>query len=164
MNKQKNNQTESHLKNLSDAEKTPITSEFPFDLISKKISFLDMFCTVIDNHPEELEETYRTQSKKRNFKPSTSLIDYFILNISMFYEYAKIKFKLNDSNLPKTYKAVKRFRNKVMAHFDKKIKTNAQLVKEYIIINDSDFKGFDRIYNDYIKFRDEIFARIKNEE
>ncbi len=152
-----------HLKNLSDAEKTPTTSEFPFNLISKKISFLNMFCKIVDNHPEELEGSYRIQSKERKFKPSASLVDYFILNIFMFYECAKRKFKFKDSDLPPTYKKVKRFRHKVMAHFDKKIKTNAQLVKEYIIINNPNFKGFDKIYKDYLKFREEIFKRIKNE-
>ena len=98
------------------------------------------------------------QSNERKFKPSTSLVDYFILNIFMFYECSKRRFKFKDSDLPTTYKKVKTFRHRVMAHFDKKIKTNSQLVKEYIIINDSDFKGFDRIYQDYTKFRDKLYS------
>jgi len=152
-----------YMKNLSDAEKTPTTREFPFDLISKKISFLDMFCKIIDKHPEDLEKTYRKTHEERNFKPSGTLIDYFLLNIAMFYECAKKRFKFKDENMPETYKKVKRFRNKIMAHFDKNIKTNANMVKEYIIVNEADGKGFDRIWNDYSLFRDKIFRRIKNE-
>lgn len=153
---------DSYMKALADAEQTPTTKEFPFDSISKKISFLDMFCKIIDNHPEELEESYKKVHEERGMKPSGTLIDYFLLNIHMFYECAKIKFKLDDSEMPQTYKMVKRFRNKVMAHFDKKIKTNAQLVKEYIMVNGEDAKGWDRIWIDYMGFRDEIFERIKN--
>jgi hypothetical protein len=150
-----------YMRNLSDAEKTPTTNEFPFDLISKKVSFLEMFCKVIDAHPEELEETYKKAHKERNFKPSGTLIDYFVLNIAMFYECAKRKFRLNKEDLPATYPKVKRFRNKVMAHFDKDIKSNAQLVKEYIFVNDADAKGWDRIWLDYLAFRDKIFEKLK---
>jgi len=154
---------DSYIKALADAERTPTSKEFPFDSISKKISFLEMFCKIIDNHPEELEESYRKTHEERGIKPSGSLVDYFLLNIHMFYECAKIKFKLEDSEMPKTYKMVKRFRNKIMAHFDKEMKTNAQIVKEYILVNGDDFKGWDRIWVDYIEFRDKILERIENE-
>jgi hypothetical protein len=153
---------ESYMKNLADAEKTPTTKEFPFDLISKKISFLDMFCKLIDKHPEDLEETYKKVHEERNAKPSGTLIDYSLLNIAMFYECVKRKFKFEDKDMPETYRKVKRFRNKIMAHFDRKIKTNAKVVKEYIIVNDADGKGFDRIWLDYISFRDKIFERLKD--
>ena len=152
---------EAYMKNLSDAEKTPTSKEFPFDLISKKISFLEMFCKLIDNHPEDLEETYRKTHEERNAKPSGTLIDYFLLTIAMFYECAKRKYNLSDKDLPLTYKKVKRFRNKIMAHFDKRIKTNAKIIKEYILVNEADGKGFDRIWLDYISFRDKIFERLK---
>jgi hypothetical protein len=153
----------SYIKALADAEQTPTSKEFPFDSISKKISFLEMFCKIIDNHPEELEDSYRKVHEERGMKPSGTLIDYFLLNIHMFYECAKRKFKLNDSEMPGTYKMVKRFRNKVMAHFDEKIKTNAELVKEYIRVNGKDAKGWDRIWLDYVSFRDKIFDRLKDE-
>jgi hypothetical protein len=153
---------ESYMKNLADAKKTPTTKEFPFDLISKKISFLEMFCGIIDKHPEDLEATYRKTHEERNAKPSGTLVDYFLLNIAMFYECAKRRFNLQNSELPSTYKGVKRFRNKIMAHFDQEIKTNAQVVEEYIIVNEAYGKGFDKIWLDYISFRDKIFERIKN--
>ena len=153
---------EKYMKNLEDAEKTPTSHEFPFDVISKKTSFLKMFCDIIDKHPEDLEETYKKTQEKRQFKPSATLIDYFVLNIYMFYECAKIRFEIDRKDMPSTYIKVKRFRNKVMAHFDKNIKSNEQLVKEYRRVNDSDGKGFDRIWEEYIQFRDKIFERLKN--
>lgn len=154
---------EDYMKALEDSEKTPVSDEFPFNLISKKISFLKMFCDIVDKHPEYLEKTYKKVYEEKGFKPSVALIDYFVLNIAIFYECAKRKFKLKKKHMPSTYEKVRRFRNKVMAHFDRYIKSDAQLVKEYRIVNDSDSKGFDRIWDDYIKFRDKIFDRIKNE-
>lgn len=146
---------EDYLKALEDAEKTPNTKEFTFDIISKKISLLKMFCEVINNHPEELEEYYRNALNKWGFEPCENLKDYIILEIATFYETASIKF--NGIILPPSHKVIIRFRHNIIAHMQRG--TNAEIVKEYKIINEV---GFHKIYEEYIKFRDELFQKIKN--
>jgi hypothetical protein len=158
MNKEDYN---SYMKSLKDAEETPTTKEFPFDVISKKISLFDMCCKILDKHPDELEKSYKKEQQKRKFNPSIMLFDYFIVDIAMFYDCAKKRFNLDNNSMPETYGKVMRFRNNVMAHFGDKINTNVELVKEYILINDVDMKGFERIWSDYISFRDKIFERLK---
>ncbi len=147
----------------SELAKTLPTTEFPFDLISKKISFLQMFCKVIDKHPEDLEKSYARQSKKIGFKPSIALREYFVINIAIFYECAGRIFGLKPSQLPSSYPVVKRFRNKIMAHLDQDIKNNLQIVQEYALLNGTDQKGFARIYHQYLRFRNSIFKKLKTD-
>lgn len=154
---------EDYMGALSDAKKTPTSDEFPFNLISKKISILRDFCKVLDNHPEELEESYRIACEKTGLRPSGYLEDYLVLNIALFYDCAKRRFKLENKEMPGTYSEVMRFRSNVMAHFGDKIHTNAELVKEYNLINGIDGKNPERIWKDYFEFRDKIFDKLKQE-
>jgi hypothetical protein len=148
---------EDYLKDLEDAEKTPTTKEFPFDLLSKKISFLIQAGDILDNHIEELEESLKKVLKERKIPPSSAILyDYIILNINSFYEVAEKK-GIPIITLPsKEY--VEIFRHNVLAHFFRK-KDNAGVVKEYKKIQEV---GFLEIYNDWKEFRDKVFLFLNS--
>jgi len=145
---------DSYLKDLEDAEKTPTSNEFPFNLLSKRISFLVKACEILNNHPEELESSCQEAMKKRGFPPSAMLTDYILLDINSFYECAKTKFpKLT---LPETAKPVERFRHNILGHFQRS--NNAGVVEEYKIINKV---GLIKIHGEWLEFRDTIFSKLK---
>lgn len=144
------------LKNLEDAVKTPTTSEFPFDLISKRISFLIQAGDILDNHIEELEESLKKVLKETKIPPSSAiLIDYVLLDINLFYELAEEKDI--PITLPSTRKDVERFRHNIMAHFQRG--NNAEVVAEYRIVGKI---GFLKIYHEWIEFRDKVFNLLNS--
>jgi len=142
-----------YLKDLSDAKKTPTTKEFPFDLISKRISFLIKACEILDKHPEDLEKSYRKEIEKRKIPASAMLVDFILLDINTFYSLAEKRFE--GIIPPSTRKPVSRFRHNVLGHFQKQ--NNKGVVEEYIIINKI---GFHKIRDEFYKFRDDIFKII----
>ena len=154
---------EAYEKVLLDSEKTPATKEFPFDLISRKISILKDFCKVVDKNLNDITEGYRRVCIENKINPSVSLFDYIVFDIAMFYDCAIRRFNFDNKSMPKSYNKIMRFRNNVMAHFGDKINSNADLVDEYKLANGDDGKGFEEIWKDYVEFRDELFTRIKNE-
>lgn len=145
---------EEALNDYSDAEKTPTTKEFPFDLLSKRISFLLQAGGVLDNHVEDLEESLKKVLKERKIPPSSTILyDYVILDINLFYEVAEER--NIPISFPSTKKDVERFRHNIVAHFQRG--NNAEVVAEYRVIGKI---GFIKIYNDWIKFRDEVFSYL----
>lgn len=145
-----------HEKYLDYAEKIPVTKEFPFDLISKKISFLIQAGDILDNHLEEFEESLKKVLKESKILPSSAIIcEYILLNINLFYEEAKRR-EINIS-FPETRASVERFRHNLLGHFQRE--DNKGIAQEYKIINQD---GFLKIYNEWIEFRDRVFECLNS--
>jgi len=129
---------------------------FPFECISKRISFLVMFSEIINNHPEELEESYKEIIIKRGLKPSEPLMDFIILDIRNFYHLAHRKFK-DTIDYPSSTNIVRKLRDNCVAHMLEETPTN--LIKVYEEFDT--IGGFKKVYSDFIAFREFIFNKIK---
>jgi hypothetical protein len=145
---------EEHKKYLEYAKKVPVTEEFPFDLISKRISILLQAGEILDNHIEEFEASLKKVLKESKIPPSSAIIyDYILLNINLFYEEAELR-KIN-VQLPPTRNSVERFRHNLLGHFQRE--DNIGITQEYEIINQD---GFLKIYNEWLEFRDKVFSSL----
>lgn len=127
---------------------------FPFELISKRLVILSEFCTVINNHPEELSPALQAIIKKWGIKPSESLMDYFLLDIRNFYWVAFKKFK-KTIEYPKSSEIVIDFRNKIISHLT--VDNPKELIEWYEKVNEF---GFDKIISEYEEFREYIRMKI----
>ena len=131
--------------------------KFPFECISKRISFLLMFQEIIDKHVDELEDSYKKVFKDIDAKPSQQLMEYIILEIRSFYWVAYRAFKDEIKYPDYIMSTLKSFRDNIIAHFTSN--NPRELVEFYRQINDI---GFDKILSDYMLFRDEVFKMISD--
>lgn len=159
MNKEKMNKKKISAGDYIRLNQQKTTKYFPFDIISRKISILRMFCEVIEKHPEDLERSYKKiVSEIENFECGDPLNDYILLEIKDFYRHAYLKFG-DKIKFPSSSKYVEDFRNEIIGHLKKK--NVREIGNHYIKINEE--VGFKKIFNDWVDFRDKVFKKIDND-
>lgn len=160
--KTKRYKIEQYFKYLENAQKKEY---FPLSLISQKISLLMMFREVINKSPGFLEESYRKCIELNELDDyATLLLDYILLEIRSFYSNAHYIFG-KKTPTPKYYGEVKEFRDTIVSHLydyrnEKTFTDNKEIVDCYRKIYRI---GFDKIYADWIKFRNKI-DKMMNEK
>jgi len=139
------------LKNLEDS------SLSPFEWISKKINVLLMYAKIINKHPNDLEGSYKKIIFDKGIKPSEGLMEYIILEIAKFYELSYYTYK-KEIEYPESSEVVRDFRNKVIVHISNK--THKKYIGFYQKFGET---GMDKIFADYLIFKDLIFKKLKGE-
>ena len=135
------------------------SNEYPFDLISKKVSNLKMFIEIINKHPKDLEKSYKNVVIKNQIEPAIQLYDYILLEIRNFYYAAYLRFG-GDVKYPLSAEktgVVKIFRDNVVAHI---LAEDPQSIVEFY--EKANEYGFQKIYAEWVDFRDSLFAKIND--
>ncbi|MBN1377385.1 hypothetical protein JW949_03605 [Candidatus Woesearchaeota archaeon] len=145
-------------KYLQDLRNREYDEWFPFECIIRRLFFLKQFAKIIDNHPEELDPSYKSVIKERGIRPSEPLMDFFILDIRNFYWIAYKKFE-DTIEYPDSWKYIKELRDNTIAHFTKD--APKEVVMAYEKIQEI---GFNKIWNDFCKFRESVKSKIKSKK
>jgi len=152
--------SENYEKYMGKLKETPKSKKFPLDLISKKISILKMFIEIINKHPEDLEESYSSVVEERKIEPAMQLNEYVILEIRNFYHEAYKKFghTINYPSSAEKTGIVKEIRDNAIGHF---LTDNpVALIELFEKVNNY---GLQKIYDEWIQFRDFLFSKLNKE-
>ena len=145
---------------MNSLKKIGKSKEYPFDLISKKISFLKMFIEIINKHPEELEDSYKKIINANEIEPAMLLNEYVILEIRNFYHTAYKKFKdtINYPSSAEKTGIVKEIRDNAIAHFD--CDNVIELIELFEKFNKY---GLMKVYEEWLEFQTKIFKKLNND-
>lgn len=149
---------EEYLKELENQEKYPWSI---YEYLSRKISILFQYIIIVNSHVEELENSLKKRVKQFDIMPAHLLLEYIIHEIQSFYRLAwknKEKIGITKNDFPDYQKdKVKEFRDKLTGHLEDI--SNKEIIQLYKMINDV---GFNRIFGDYLKFRDTVIKNLKD--
>lgn len=138
-----------------------------------RVHILLDYMNVIDKYAKELQSpgSKIIFKSEKNFRPSSQLYEYIILEIVSFYDLVETirkKEKIALPTLPRYWPIIRDFRNQIIAHLDKKgkFRTVAEWINQYGKIDKigipNIIKDFEKIYLDCAKLLgDDIYAEVK---
>lgn len=154
-------------KYIDDLKKQEITKLFPYDCMVARIFLMKMLCESLDKNPQIiLDEKYKKNVVSGKCVAAQPLWDFVIMYIGEFYNRLKkdkstrIKSTKSSLEMPLTAEAAIRFRHRVCAHIDKKIKNIKDIFKYYDEINSIE-GGTDKIFRDFLEYKDKLFEILE---